>query len=57
MMQQRIDIMEDIFAGNGGVGVARAELLDGGVFEVGEREALVGVGRATVGGFAEAGPV
>ena len=41
MMQQRVEVMEDVFAGDGGVGVARAELLDGGVFEVGEREALL----------------
>jgi hypothetical protein len=32
--------MEDVFAGDGGVGVVRAELLYGGVFEVREWETL-----------------
>src|SRR5579863_9860756 len=42
MVQERVGVMEDVFTGDGGVGVARAELLDGGIFEVREGEALTG---------------
>lgn len=38
MVQNRVEVMEDTFAGDGGIGVARSKLLYNGVFEMGERE-------------------
>jgi len=34
MMQQRVNVMEDVFLGDGVVGVTLAEFGDGGVYEV-----------------------
>src|ERR1035441_9511274 len=40
MVEERVDVVEDVFFGDGGVGVVLAELGDSGVIEVGEGEAL-----------------
>jgi hypothetical protein len=40
MMQQGVDVVKDVFVADRLVGVVPTELRDGGVFEVGEGEAL-----------------
>ncbi len=40
MMEQRVDVVEDVFLRDGVVGIVLAELRDSGVFQVGKGEAL-----------------
>ena len=40
MVEEGVEVVEDLFFGDRGVGVVLAELGDGGVFEMGEGEAL-----------------